>query len=433
MSAADLQERVLIVGGGLAGLACAVTLRQRGRPVLLFEASDRVGGRVRSDVVEGFTLDRGFQIHLDAYPEGQRLFDADALGFRAFDPVARIREGSRWLTVADPRRAPLAALGSVLSGAFSLADLRAGRAMARATSERLPAAAEIDGTSASAWLAARGASPRLIERFLRPFFGGVFLDRSLETDSGRLRYYLGCFAAGRAVVPKTGMGALAESLRRRLPDEAVRLRAPVAAVEPNAVTLSDGTVERGGRVVVATDMSAAGALLGTPTPVLPWCSTTTIWFATPGPTPLGPRLHLNGTPFGPLNHVADLAAVAPEYAPPGRGLIAANIVGDAEDVRRGIADERELSGEALRQLADWFGRRVVRGWRALRIDRIERAVPRQHVEDLRIERPTSIGGVELAGDHLVDASINGALRSGRLAAERIASGEPPARPVPSAA
>lgn len=422
--------RVLIVGGGLAGLACAAILHERGHAPIVFEASDRVGGRVRSDRVAGFTLDRGFQIHLSAYPEAKRWFDGGELAFRAFAPAARVWDGAGFRTYADPRRMPGAALGAFIVGAVRLRDLRVALALAReAAAAAREGQAGVEGISAASWLRARGVSEELLERFFRPFFGGVFLDTSLETDAGRLRFYLGCFAAGEAVVPAGGMGRLAESLAARLPPGAVRLNEPVALVGRDAVTLADGRVERGDRVVVATDMTSASSLVPGAAPPLVWQQTTTIWFATPRPSPLGRMLHLNGTRIGPLNHVADLAAVAPEYAPRGRGLVAANLVRGAEDVRRGIAHERELAEEARRQLATWFGRAAVADWEVLRIDRIDRAVPRQRVADLVSARPIEVEGILLAGDHVADASINGALVAGRRAAEAIDGGSP----VPSAA
>ena len=111
MSVAD----VLIVGGGVSGLCCAVHLREKGGAAMVLEAPDDMGGRVRTDAVDGFLLDRGFQVVLDAYPEARRMLDDEALRLGRFDPGALVRHGGRFHRVADPFRRPLAAFGTLMS------------------------------------------------------------------------------------------------------------------------------------------------------------------------------------------------------------------------------------------------------------------------------------------------------------------------------
>jgi phytoene dehydrogenase-like protein len=411
------RRRILIVGAGLAGLAAAREIAASGHDPIVLEATDRVGGRCTSDVLDGFTLDRGFQVYLTAYREGRRLVDPAELEPRPFYPGATLHDGGRAFTVAHPLRHPLQALLGGLRGGFRVGELRALTALALRAARSDDEAAGTLGISSRRWLEDLGLGRSTIERFFRPFFGGVFLDRSMETDAGRMLHYLGCFAAGETVVPSRGMRALPEAIAAALPADSVRLGRPVVALHQNRARLADGSVEEADAMVLATDMSAAARLFPE-LPTLPWQPTVTAWFATDDPRVGGAMLHLNAGRGGAVNHAANLAAVAPSYAPPGRGLFCANVVGVAQDLLRGVSSERELAGELRRQLAQWLPRQGVERWELLRVDRIDRAIPRQHPADLAAVRPTVIDGIFLAGDHVADASINGALRSGRLAAER---------------
>jgi phytoene dehydrogenase-like protein len=420
-SSSTSRRRVLVVGGGLAGLACARDVVARGHDAVVFEASDRVGGRCTSDVVDGFTLDRGFQILLTAYREVRTLVDLNSLDLRAFWPGAMVFDGRRLRSYPNPLREPVAALASLCSGGIGWDELRSALPLARAMRDARDEHAVATGSTALAWLRERGIAPSLIERFFRPFFAGVFLDPSLETDAGRLRFYMSCFAQGEATVPAGGMRRLPEAIAAQLPPGTVRTSTPIVRATSNSVELAGGGIERGDTVVLAVDMSSLGAFVpGAAT--LPWLSTITLWFATNGPTPLGRRLLLNGSGRGVTNHIADLSAVAPEYAPRGRGLVAANIVGRSGDLDRGVGSVRELAIQATTEIEGALGRSSTQGWELVKVDRIDRAIPRQHPRDLAgrssdgAQRLDGPGGMIVAGDHCADASINGALRSGRSAA-----------------
>ncbi len=410
-------EPVLIVGAGLAGLSCATELGRAGRACVILEASDGPGGRVRTDLVDGFRLDRGFQVLLSAYPETSRLMAPLGLDLRPFDAGARVWTGDRFRPVYDPLRHPSMAVASAASPLFTVADkCRLARLwMSVVTSNPQSLLSTGPDRSTAEELSAIGLSAGAVDSFLRPFFGGVFLQDRLTTSSRFFRYVLRMFSTGRAVVPAGGMGripeAIADALRRQ--GVQIRLATPVASVEPNRVRLASGETIGASAVVVATELPAAKKLVDL-SDDLPGRSRSavTVYFAADRPVLDRPVLVLNGVgpADGPVNHSADMTAVSPDYAPPGRGLIAASVldtpVGDlVESVRV--------------QLRRWFGETVDR-WRHLATYRIDHALPPAE----RLPSPhrpvRTDSGIFVCGDHRDHPSIEGAVVSGQRAARAIA-------------
>lgn len=403
---------VVIVGAGLAGLACARRLVEGGVEPLVLEASDQVGGRVRTDEVDGFLVDRGFQVHLTAYPEAQRVLDYHALDLRAFEPGARVWLGDGFARLGDPLRRPLDVFPTLLADVGSLVDkLRILRLRQSVTSGTVEALWQRPELSTEQALRERyGFSERMVERFFRPFLGGVFLDRSLADSSRTFEFYFRMFSRGEAAVPAGGIQRIPEQLAARLPDGTVRLDAPVDAVSASSVSLAEGDAVRCDAVVVATDASVAADLLDLDAPG--WkCTAQIAWDAAPSPIDQ-PRLMLDGVGAGPVNNVQVMSAVAPGYAPPGRSLVTASVVGDSP------LDDDTLDREARIQLRRWFGP-AVDDWRRLRVDRVERALPLLPSLEPP-ERPARIrDGLYVAGDWRRNGSINGALLAGRHAAEAV--------------
>src|SRR5215210_5803357 len=183
--------KTIVVGAGLAGLTCAKVLRERGAEVSVFEASDDIGGRVRTDEKDGFLLDQGFQVYFTSYPVAGKHLDYEALDFRGFDPGAIIRRGPEKSVLSDPLRDPKALLPSLLSDAATLGDkLRTLDLVARTSTTGTSAGAE-DGetdTSMLEYLKSAGLSERYIDSFFRPFYGGITLNRELTTSARVLRF-----------------------------------------------------------------------------------------------------------------------------------------------------------------------------------------------------------------------------------------------------
>ncbi|WP_439630203.1 NAD(P)/FAD-dependent oxidoreductase [Gemmata sp.] len=406
---------VVIVGAGLAGLCCARELHRRGVRFRLLEAADGVGGRVRTDVVDGFRLDRGFQVFLTSYPEAQQVLDYPALRLKSFLPGALVRAGGAFHTLTDPWRRPVAAVRSLLAPVGSLSDkLRVARLRSRALKGSVADRFRDPETTTLEALKGNGFSDTMIERFFRPFLGGIFLEPELSTSSRMFQFVFRMFSRGEACLPADGMEAIPRQLAAGLPPESIRLGARVERVGPDAVRLDTGEELRARAVVVATEGAAAARLLGGDIPAAAQ-GVTCLYFAAPRPPVARPVLVLNGEGRGPVNNLCVPTAAAPTYGPAGASLVSATVLGTPPD-------EDRLRAEVREQLAGWFGP-AVGDWLHLRTYRIPYALPRQAPPALaEPERPVRWRpGVYVCGDHRDNASINGAMVSGRRAAEAVSA------------
>lgn len=417
MTPAPGGRRVVVVGAGLSGLRCASLLSNNGFEVTVLEASDGIGGRARTDEVEGFRLDRGFQVLLTSYPEAREAFDYERLGLGSFEPGAWIRHGDDFASLTDPLRRPTAVLSAAATPVATFRDkLRLARLrfdLAGKDPDRIAAEPQVP---TGLYLERLGFSRKVVENFFRPFFGGVLIDPDLRTTSALFQLYFGFFSTGDAALPAGGMGALATQIAEGLPDDLIRLGVRVDGVDDGRVTLVDGSAIEADVVVVATDEQAAAELLGSEPPTSS-STTSCLYFDAPAsdiPDRLARTLLLKGSGPGPINEVAFPSFVAEGYAPPGRALVSVSAVG-AEAVRDDLAAAVES------QLADWFGARVVERWRLLYSYRIDHALPSFPPGRFAPEsNPAEVRpGVFRCGDHLESPSIQGALLSGRRAAEAV--------------
>lgn len=410
------RAEVIVVGAGLAGLSCARELQRAGVPCLVLEAADAPGGRVRTDDVDGFRLDRGFQVLLTAYPEAERAFDYDALDLRAFRPGALVRTEGALHRMSDPWRRPSESIATLRAPVGTFADkLRIGRLRRRALRGALDDLWARRETTSLAYLRGLGFTPRMIERFFRPFFGGVFLDSSLETSSRMLEFCFRMFATGDAVLPARGMGALAAQLAGDLADDTLRLNTPVRSVQPGRVTLADGETLTAAEIVVATDGHSAARLTRGAVQAPAFHATTCLYFAADEAPVQEPILVLNGEGRGLVNNLCVPSRVAPEYAPARQSLVSVTVLGSPA-----LADDA-LAAAVRRELADWFGPGP-QSWRHLRTYRIHRALPDRRAP---ISASLAAGAIEpglhVCGDHCENGSIQGALLSGRRTAKVLAA------------
>lgn len=405
----------IVVGAGLAGLTCAKRLAEAGKRVALLEASDAVGGRVRTDEVEGFKLDRGFQVYNPAYPDAAAELDHAALDLRPYEPGALVRFEGRFHRLSDPWRRPLSAWATATSAAASLGDkLRIARLRSKLASDRsLDAIAREEVTTIAA-LEHFGFSPTIIDRFFRPFLGGVFLESELRTSSRMFEYVFRLFGEGDVSLPAAGMQAISEQLAAKLPADVLRLNSPVESITDDGGVLVGDQRLQAKLVVLATDGPAADRLLGHDPPAKPWRAVTCVYFAAAAP-PIGEPILLlsgEGPTAGPINNLSVPSQVAPSYAPDGQSLVSATVLGDPSQ------SDDDLVESIRHQAREWFGKQVA-GWRLLRVCRVRHALPDQtppHYQTIE-KSVRARQRVFVCGDRFDTASINGAIRSGRRTAE----------------
>jgi phytoene dehydrogenase-like protein len=404
----------VVVGAGLSGLCCARQLAESGATVQVLEASDAVGGRVRTDEVEGFLLDRGFQVLLTAYPECRRVLDYDALRLESFYPGSLVRRKGAFHRLADPWRRPLDGLAGAFAPVGSLADKwRVARFRARVRRDRSALAMTGRDVTARESLRGKGFSEDMIEGFFRPFYAGVFLEPDLETSSRMLDFLFRMFSSGDTALPAAGMQAIPAQLAAALPDGSIRTSGAVRSVSPGNVVLESDEALDAAAVVVAVDGPAASRLVPS-VPVPSYRGTTCVYFEAPEPPVREPVLVLDGDRTGPVNHLCVPSNVASTYAPPDRALISANLVG--RDARR----DDDVEPAVRSHMKEWFGTKVD-SWRHLRTYRIPNALPFSPPAALDPpERPVRVDrGLYVCGDHRDQGSIQGAMVSGRRAAEAV--------------
>ena len=411
---------VIVVGAGVAGLRCATRLLELGHDVVVLEREDTVGGRVRTDIVDGFRCDRGFQVLNPAYPAMKRWVDLDALELAPFRAGVLVRRSDTLAVVADPRREPRLLGATLRSGYVRPLEIAAlGRWAARVMASPDAVKAQPDRSLAESFDAA-GVTGRLRTEVLEPFLAGVLVDSHGRTSANFTKLLVRSFALGRPGVPRLGMGALPQQLAAPL-GARVRLDARVDTVSPTGrgvEVLVDGTRLRARAAVVATDPVAAASLGDIRPPEVR--GLVTWWFEAPeSPHPLaliavdGRRGHPGGAGRspGPVWNAALMTAAAPSYAPPGRHLVAATTLLDRPDGEAGEA-------QVLSHVGEIYGVDTA-GWRVVTRHRIDAALPALAPGAPLRGALTVRDAIFICGDHRDTPSLQGALVSGHRAANAV--------------
>ena len=399
---------VVIVGAGLAGLSAAREIQRHGHSVIVLESSDAVGGRVRTDIVDGFQLDRGFQVMLTAYPELQSQVDMRALDLRPFDPGALVWRNGKGHAVSDPFRKPQTLATTAFAPIGSVFD-KARIVVLRARVMRRKPAALLGGQDVSTDVALRafGFSTKIINRFFRPLFGGIQLDPHLATSRRMFDVIFKSLSEGQSVLPSRGMHALPLQMASRLSEGTIHLDTRVSTVEGAKVTLASGESISARAVVVATDGPTASSLLGIP--IVESRKVGCVYFSADTPPTKEKYVVLDGTGNGPVLNVAVISNVAPSYAPADKHLIVAALPG---------VTDGDLEAMSREQLRSWWGPQV-NDWKHLRTYVINHGGPVQKPPFSPKQRVDLGNGLFVCGDHRDTGSIQGAMFSGRRCGEAV--------------
>lgn len=402
----------VIIGGGISGLTCAKYLNEKGYSFMLLEGSDALGGRVRTDKVDGFLLDRGFQILLTNYPEAKKILNYNNLDLKYFGSGAMIKAEKGFMKMENPFRNKMAYLTMAFSSVGTLSDKLKIRKFANELAEISDDEFfKMEATDTLTFLRNYGWSEKMINNFFKPFYGGVFLENDLVTSSNFFQFTFKQFFKGDAAIPADGMQAIPEQIAEMLPRNSIRKNARVKGFEGNQIFLDGGEVITADRIVVATDPKTSDKLLGETNERAYNITTCTYFSAETSPLKGQKFIALNPNRRGAVHNICVPSDISSHYGNAGKSLISVSTQGLEK------LDERNLTNRIKRELFDWFGASV-NVWKHLKTYHIPESLVQYRAGS---ERQNSKLGDNLyrCGDYLAYPSLNAAMQTGREVAQMI--------------
>jgi len=398
----------VIIGGGISGLTCAKYLNDKGMSFVIIEGSDALGGRVRTDMVEGFRLDRGFQTLLTNYPEARKILNYSNLDLNYFESGALIKANKGFTKLENPFRNK----GTFFSPLGTWNDRLKIKKFAKYVSDMPDEELfGMDDTETIKFLKKYGWSKEIILQFFKPFFGSIFHDNELHTSSNLFYFHFKQFFKGDMVLPSEGMQAIPEQISDLISKERIRLNTIVKGIEGNQVFLDDGEVLTADRIVIATDPHTASGLLNENRAYKYYVNTCTYFSAEYSPLKGQKFITLNPDRKGVVHDLCVPTDIAPSYGTTGKTLISVSTQG-LEKI-----DERNHISRIKRELYDWFGAQV-NVWKHLRTYHMPEAEVKFSAgtkkQELKLDE-----NLYRCGDYLAYPSLNAAMQTGREVAEMI--------------
>jgi phytoene dehydrogenase-like protein len=408
-----MKHDVIIIGAGLSGLSAAIYLHRQGRKVLILEASDRAGGRVKTDLYDGFLLDRGFQVLLTAYPEAIELLNYKDLQLKKMLPGATVLYDGGTFEIADPFRRPKALLNTLFAPVGTLRDkintLWLKNKLQKMTIDGIFAQPE---QSTYQQLLDYGFSQKMIQRFYAPFLSGIYLENNLTTSNRMFDFVMKMFSDGDVAIPAHGMEEIPKQLVSLLPKSSILCNKKVSVIDGNTLTLEDGTVFQANQILIATNANELTKQFLPNTKTTAQKVTNVYFEAKKAPSKKAIVILNASVNKKWVNNLTVISNVSKAYAPIGKVLISVSYNGLA------AIEDFVLAENIKKELEQWYGKQV-QDWKMIKTYRIDYALPIQDSvkNDIPISEIKISDTLFICGDHLLNGSINAAFKSGRLAAE----------------
>ena len=408
-----IKHDVIIVGAGLSGLSAAVHLHRQGRKVLILEASDRAGGRVKTDSVDGFILDRGFQVLLTAYPEAKKLLNYKDLQLCKMLPGATVLYDGGTFEIADPFRRPKALFSTLFAPVGTILDkintLWLKNKLQKMSIDKIFKQPE---QTTLQQLSDYGFSQKMIQRFYKPFLSGIYLENQLTTSNRMFDFVMKMFSDGDVAIPALGMEEIPKQLVSQLPESSIQYYKKVSKIVQNTLILEDGTTFEANQIVIATNANELTKQF-LPNQKTTAQQVTNVYFeARIAPTKKAIVVLNASSTKKWVNNLTVLSNVSKMYAPPEKVLVSISYNGLAP------IEDFELAENMKKELEQWYGKQV-HDWKMIKTYRIDYALPIQDSvkNELSISEIKISDTLFICGDYLLNGSVNAAFKTGRLVAE----------------
>ena len=401
------EYKIHIIGAGISGLIAAQVLENHGYFPIIIESSDRVGGRVKTDVVNDYQLDRGFQVLLTAYPAAKKYLNYEALELQNFLPGATIFKNGKQSTLGDPLRSPSLLLPTLFSGIGTVADkfkiLKLNVQLKKVTVTEV---FEKPETTTHQYLQEYGFSDDVIANFFMPFFSGIFLEPHLETSSRMFEFVYKMFGEGDAALPKSGIEAIPLQLKNNLKKTTFLFNTKVSSVQENTIILEDSTTLHSDYTIIATE--ANQMIPNLKNQELEWKSCETLYFETSSRKIDKPIIGLLSNENALVNNIFYHNSIGTTTKGKNE-LLSVTVV-----KKHGLTDV-ELQNRVTTELESHCG---ISDVKFLKQYSISKALPKltdlQYVMSPSETRLTN--SIFLAGDVQLNSSLNAAILSGERAA-----------------
>jgi len=399
--------KIHIIGAGVSGLIAARVLENYGYHPVIIEATDRVGGRVKTDIVNGYQLDHGFQVLLTAYPAVQKHLDYEVLELQPFLPGASIFKSNDQQIIGDPLRNLSLLFPTLFSGIGNFSDkLKILQLNQKLKKKKMSDIFSEKEQSTLDYLINFGFSKEIITDFFKPFFSGIFLETQLETSSRMFEFVYKMFGEGDATVPKAGIEAIPKQLLNNLKTTTFKYNTKVTVLKDGEITLDDDTKLESDYTIIATE--ASGLIPNLKNQSTEWKSCTTLYFETETRVidkKLIGLIPKSGTFINNIFYNSSLeCAIRPKNE-----LLSVTVIDD-----QGLSNE-SLVEAVQTELKELCGITTIN---FIKLYSIPMALPK--LEDLKYEMMPSetrlTNGLFLAGDTQLNASLNAAMISGERAA-----------------